>query len=196
MPRNEMDDRIAAILRQEAVRLSDEIPPPLERLMLRRSQNRFRWAPLVAVAAAGIITAIAIVWPTVIQTQESRVPAATTQGGADTYFTIPSYSEDVGLYALFTGPVTFTIDGCPVLGDPHGRYSPAFFPNALGRVEPSGVRAIVDAASKRVIAVEGRPFKLAGGYLPPESEYVREWNSLCPSMQVHGEIAFLGTPPD
>ncbi|MDO5503732.1 MAG: hypothetical protein Q4G67_11220 [Actinomycetia bacterium] len=94
-------------------------------------------------------------------------------------FEVPTYDwgRGDGMGALLSGRLAFTEDGCTLLvsmeGD--GLAQPVVFPNAAGLRFENGVRAVIEADSGKVYAVEGQEFSYGGGWVrPPES-----WTEQC-----------------
>lgn len=104
--------------------------------------------------------------------------SATLPTGADR-FDIPSYSWDKqgGMAALVSGRLSFTPDGCTLMvseeGD--GLAQPVIFPNAAGIRFDNGVRAVIEADSGTVYAIEGQEFSYGGGWVPPSES----WTQMC-----------------
>lgn len=201
------DERIAALIRDEAARFEQAEPPPLADLSAtaaaRARTRRGHVAAAIGATAALAVGTVALSssGPTTIvpggTSQVTRPPSEnqlTPTGVAPETFEVPTYEGNIGLFANIFGVVSFTADGCPVLGGADSSNSaPLILPNAVGRRSTTGPRTVVDADTNRVLAVEGQAFQGVGGFVPGKGEFAQAWERLCPGLPVRNQLAVIGT---
>ncbi|USQ76612.1 hypothetical protein [Ornithinimicrobium cryptoxanthini] len=177
--RDDADELITTVLREEADRLGAGIPPPLEDLQhsaTRRRQSRWVAAGLGGFAAALMVGAL--VWAYLPSAEDTSVAPA---GGPITdTFDVPTYAWDEGGgdAAQVSGTLAFTDAGCPLLVEGE-RATALMLPNATGVTYDNGVRGVVDGKG-RVYATEGQTMEYAGGWQQPAAgEFAQSWAALC-----------------
>lgn len=109
-------------------------------------------------------------------------------------FEVPTWQwgGDEGNSALVSGRLAFTDDGCTLLfsEDDDALPEPVVFPNAVGVRFGNGVRAVTDADSGKVFAIEGQEFSYAGGWVRPGIE----WTEPCGAYEPD-DIAYVNDHP-
>ena len=132
----------------------------------------------IALAAAAAAAAAAL----------TACGSATLPSGSES-FDVPTYDWDKqgAMMAEVSGRLAFTDDGCtlmvPLEGD--GLAEPVVFPNAAGARFSNGVRAVIEADSGKVYAVEGQEFSYAGGWVPPGESWTSQCGDYSPDDIAH-----------
>lgn len=120
--------------------------------------------------------------------QSGDLPAGTQR------FEVPTYEWDrqSGMDALVSGRLAFTPDGCTLMYQQDGSETgePVLFPNAVGIRYGNGVRAVADAATGKIFAVEGQTFEYGGGFGSPAAS----WTEPCGPYE-NGEVAIINDEP-
>lgn len=116
---------------------------------------------------------------------------ATLPTGAER-FEIPTWDWDKsgGNEALVSGRLSLTDDGCTLLVSGDDQASPVLFPNAEGIRFDNGVRAVVEAGSGEVYAVEGQEFSYSGGWSRPGEQWTEPCGAYLPD-----DIAWVNDEP-
>lgn len=92
--------------------------------------------------------------------------------------------------ALVSGRLSLTDDGCTLMVDEDDQARPVLFPNAEGVRFDNGVRAVVEAGSGKVYAVEGQEFSYAGGWSRPGEQWTEPCGAYLPD-----DIAWVNDEP-